>query len=73
MLLLDEPFSNLDVHSVAQMLDLLKDFRTWPLPNGHTRTIVLTTHQAELAMPLADYVLRIQAGEFVSMEATQTQ
>ncbi|QEE28709.1 ABC transporter ATP-binding protein [Terriglobus albidus] len=73
MLLLDEPFSNLDVHSVAQMLDLLKDFRTWPLANGHARTIVLTTHQAELAMPLADHVLRIQAGEFVSMEATQKQ
>ncbi|WP_263409715.1 ABC transporter ATP-binding protein [Terriglobus tenax] len=70
LLLLDEPFSNLDVQSVAQMLDLLKDFRTWPLANGNARTIVLTTHQAELAMPLCDHVLRLQAGEFVSMEAT---
>ena len=31
LLLLDEPFSNLDVESAHHMVELLKDFRTWPL------------------------------------------
>src|ERR1700749_612306 len=37
--LLDEPFSNLDVASAAQMVGLLADFRTWPLAplNGQPR------------------------------------
>ena len=32
------------------------------------RTIVLTTHQRELAEPLADFVLTLQAGAVVSLE-----
>jgi ABC-type multidrug transport system ATPase subunit len=31
LLLLDEPFSNLDVESAQHMVDLLLDFRTWPV------------------------------------------
>ena len=31
LLLLDEPFSNLDVPSAQHMVDLLLDFRTWPV------------------------------------------
>jgi ABC-type multidrug transport system ATPase subunit len=31
LLLLDEPFSNLDVESAHHMVELLKDFRTWPV------------------------------------------
>ena len=58
LLLLDEPFSNMDTGSVEQMLELLKDFRTWPVVGGGARTIVLTTHQAQLALPLADRVSR---------------
>src|ERR1700722_8003126 len=31
LLLLDEPFSNLDVESAHHMVELLLDFRTWPV------------------------------------------
>ena len=34
LLLLDEPFSNLDVESAQAMVRLLADFRTWPV-YGH--------------------------------------
>ncbi len=41
LLLLDEPFSNMDVESARQMVALLAGFRQ------SDRTIVLTTHQRE--------------------------
>jgi heme ABC exporter ATP-binding subunit CcmA len=63
LLLLDEPFSNMDIASAHQMLRLLETFRT------EQRTILLTTHQRELAEPLADYVLTIEAGAVASLEA----
>ncbi len=63
LLLLDEPFSNLDVRSAGQLVDLLADFRTWPVPGGGVRTIVLTTHQASLAEPLADRTLVMRQGQ----------
>ncbi len=64
LLLLDEPFSNLDVVGVQQMLNLLADFCTWPsrVQSGMQRTILLTTHQASLALPLADTVLTLEKG-----------
>jgi heme ABC exporter ATP-binding subunit CcmA len=62
LLLLDEPFSNMDVESARQMVELLANFR-----HG-SRTIVLTTHQRELAAPIADYVLTLHAGRVASME-----
>jgi ABC-type multidrug transport system ATPase subunit len=62
LLLLDEPFSNMDIGSAHQMLRLLDTFRT------EQRTIVLTTHQRELAEPLADFVLTLRAGAVVSLE-----
>jgi heme ABC exporter ATP-binding subunit CcmA len=62
LLLLDEPFSNMDVESARQMVGLLAHFR-----HG-SRTIVLTTHQRELAAPIADYVLELQAGRVASFE-----
>ena len=60
LLLLDEPFSNLDVQSAQAIVELLADFRTWPSPRG--RAIVLTTHQAHLATPIADLVLTMHRG-----------
>lgn len=63
LLLLDEPFSNMDVESVHQMVKLLATFR-----HG-TRTIVLTTHQRELAAPIADGVLTLQAGRLINFDA----
>jgi heme ABC exporter ATP-binding subunit CcmA len=62
LLLLDEPFSNMDIQSAHQMLRLLETFRT------EQRTILLTTHQRELAEPLADYVLTLRAGSVLSLE-----
>jgi heme ABC exporter ATP-binding subunit CcmA len=62
LLLLDEPFSNMDVESAQQMVRLLAGFR------HSNRTIVITTHQRELAAPIADWVLRLHAGRVASFE-----
>ena len=62
LLLLDEPFSNMDIHSAHQMLTLLAKFR------AENRTILLTTHQRELAAPLADYFVTLQAGRLVALD-----
>ncbi|MCU1323893.1 MAG: transporter related protein [Acidobacteriaceae bacterium] len=66
VLLLDEPFSNLDVASAHQMVELLADFRTWPHHSGHARTILLTTHQAHLAEPLAETTLTMLNGQIAN-------
>jgi len=73
LLLLDEPFSNMDVDSVGQMVELLADFRTWPVEGGGQRTILLTTHQAQLAMPLADRVVTLRDGELAGVETVLTE
>jgi heme ABC exporter ATP-binding subunit CcmA len=62
LLLLDEPFSNMDVESVRQMVELLAKFR-----HG-SRTIIITTHQRDSAAPIADYVLALKAGRVASFE-----
>jgi heme ABC exporter ATP-binding subunit CcmA len=63
LLLLDEPFSNMDVESVSQMIQLLAKFKS------ESRTILLTTHQRELAAPIADQILTLKAGRVLSLEA----
>jgi ABC-type multidrug transport system ATPase subunit len=73
LLLLDEPFSNLDAESSRHMIELLADFRTWPVPGGGTRTIVLTTHQAALAEPLADLILTMRSGQIVDTVSKVTE
>jgi heme ABC exporter ATP-binding subunit CcmA len=60
LLLLDEPFSNMDAASAGKMVDLLGQLR------GANRTVVLTTHQRALAEPLADYFLMMEAGQLIS-------
>ena len=66
LLLLDEPFSNLDVAGAQHIVELLADFRTWPIHSSSSgRTIVLTTHQAHLASPIADRTLTIERGALV--------
>jgi heme ABC exporter ATP-binding subunit CcmA len=62
LLLLDEPFSNMDRASAERMLALLAELR------GAGRTIVLTTHQRELAEPMADVVLMMQSGALATVE-----
>jgi heme ABC exporter ATP-binding subunit CcmA len=56
LLLLDEPFSNMDRASAERMLALLVELR------GGGRTVVLTTHQRELAEPMADVVMTMRSG-----------
>lgn len=78
VLLLDEPFSNLDVASAQHMVQLLADFRTWPVPPvagrpAGTRTILLTTHQAHLAESLADTILTMRQGQIVSLDHAPTR
>ncbi|AXC15328.1 putative ABC transporter ATP-binding protein [Acidisarcina polymorpha] len=62
LLLLDEPFSNMDAASARQMLDLLSNLRS------QGKTIILTTHQRELAAPLADEFITMQAGAVIAVE-----
>ena len=74
VLLLDEPFSNLDVASAQSMVKLLAEFLTWP-PSGPPaegspaarRSVILTTHQASLAEPIASRTLTMRAGTIVSV------
>jgi heme ABC exporter ATP-binding subunit CcmA len=56
LLLLDEPFSNMDRASAERMLALLAELR------ATGRTIVLTTHQRELAEPMADAIWTMRSG-----------
>ena len=63
LLLLDEPFSNVDLASSGQMLQVLAELR------AAGKTILLTTHQPELARPIADFVCTMHEGQIVSIEA----
>jgi ABC-type multidrug transport system ATPase subunit len=60
ILLLDEPFSNVDVHSAAAMVGLLKGMR------DSGKTVFVVTHQAALLQSAADEFIWMQAGQFVS-------
>jgi ABC-type multidrug transport system ATPase subunit len=64
LLLLDEPFSNLDAASAQSMIARLQQW----LADDTKRTLILTTHQAELARPLARTTLTLGAGQLISQE-----
>ena len=70
LLLLDEPFSNLDVGSAHSMITRLLAYVAQPSRSGMARTLLLTTHQAELARPLAQSTLTLNAGRLVSLIET---
>ena len=59
VLLLDEPFSNVDVHSAREMVGLLKGMR------DAGKTIFVVTHQALLLEGAADEFVWMQAGQIV--------
>lgn len=59
ILLLDEPFSNVDVHSAREMVGLLKAMR------DAGKTIFVVTHQAVLLEGVADEFVWMQAGQIV--------
>ena len=67
LLLLDEPFSNMDAASAQQMVTLLHQLQS-PANGGAQRTIILTTHQPELARPIANYFLTMRAGQIVQTQ-----
>jgi len=64
ILLLDEPFSNVDVHSAGEMVGLLKGMR------DAGKTIFVVTHQAALLAGVADEFVWMQAGKIVDRTAT---
>ena len=57
--LLDEPFSNVDVSSAREMVELLAEMR------DTGKTILVVTHQAQLLEGAADEYVRMQAGQIV--------
>lgn len=64
VLLLDEPFSNVDVHSARDMVGLLKRMR------DSGKTIFVVTHQALLLESVADEFVWIEAGRIVDRTAS---
>ena len=70
LLLLDEPFSNLDVGSAHSMITRLLAYVAEPAQSGLARTLLLTTHQAELAQPLARSTLTLSGGRLVALLET---
>lgn len=59
LLLLDEPFSGLDVNASSMLTDLLKNFIT------AESTVLITTHDLKFALSMAHRVLVIQNGIIV--------
>lgn len=59
VLLLDEPFSNVDVHSAKEMVHLLKGMR------DTGKTIFVVTHQAMLLEGIADEFIWMETGQIV--------
>ena len=59
ILLLDEPFSNVDAHSAREMVGLLKSMR------DAGKTIFVVTHQALLLQGVVDEFVWMQAGQIV--------
>jgi heme ABC exporter ATP-binding subunit CcmA len=60
ILLLDEPFSNVDLRSAREMVSLLAQMR-----NGG-KTMLVVTHQASLLEDAADEFVWMEAGQIVS-------
>ena len=57
ILLLDEPFSNVDLHSATEMVRLLARTR------NHGKTVFIVTHQASLLEEAADEFVWMRAGK----------
>jgi ABC-type multidrug transport system ATPase subunit len=67
ILLLDEPFSNVDVHSAHEMVALLKTMR------DAGKTIFVVTHQASLLEDVADEFVWMEYGQIVDRTASLTR
>jgi ABC-type multidrug transport system ATPase subunit len=64
LLLLDEPFSNVDIHSARDMAAILGRVR------DQGKTIFVVTHQAPLMETVADEFVHMAAGQIVSRDNT---
>jgi ABC-type multidrug transport system ATPase subunit len=64
LMLLDEPFSNVDVHSARDMAAVLGRVR------DQGKTIFVVTHQASLMENVADEFVHMSAGQIVAREET---
>ena len=62
LMLLDEPFSNVDVHSAREMAAVLGRVR------DQGKTIFVVTHQAQLMEAVADEFVHMAAGQIVRRE-----
>ena len=60
ILLLDEPFSNVDLRSAREMVGLLAEMR------DGGKTILVVTHQAALLEGAADEFVWMEAGQIVN-------
>jgi ABC-type multidrug transport system ATPase subunit len=67
ILLLDEPFSNVDVHSAGEMVRLLRAMR------DAGKTLFVVTHQAALLQGVADEFVWMQAGQIVDRTASMAR
>jgi ABC-type multidrug transport system ATPase subunit len=67
ILLLDEPFSNVDVHSAREMVALLRAMR------DSGKTIFVVTHQASLLEGVADEFVWMEYGQIVDRTAGLTR
>ena len=66
ILLLDEPFSNVDAHSAREMVVLLKEMR------DAGKTIFVVTHQASLLEGVADEFVWMKYGQIVDHTSVLT-
>ncbi len=64
VLLLDEPFSNVDMNSAREMVGLLQTMR------DAGKTIFVVTHQAQLLEGVADEFVWMQSGQIAARTAT---
>jgi len=67
LMLLDEPFSNVDVHSARDMAAVLGRVR------DQGKTIFVVTHQAQLMEGVADEFVHMAAGQIVDRQPRPSQ
>jgi ABC-type multidrug transport system ATPase subunit len=63
LILLDEPFSNVDVHSAQEMASVLGRVR------DQGKTVFVVTHQAALMEGVADEFVHMSTGQIVARDA----
>jgi iron complex transport system ATP-binding protein len=66
IIVLDEPTAHLDLHHTIRTFSLLKN-----LASEFNKTIIISTHETNLALQLADELWLMSASRFVSGETSQ--